>query len=286
MPDDFVVTPWEVKGSVDYDRLVTQFGTERITPEILERIRKTTGELHPMLRRGVFYSHRDLNWILDQYEKGTPFALYTGRGPSSGIHIGHMLPWFFTKWLQEKFHAKLYFQMTDDEKFLFKDFDNLEDATKVGYDNILDIIAMGFDPKLTSIFLDTEYIHHLYPIAVEVAKRITYSTTQAVFGFQNANNVGEIFYTSIQAAPAFLPTVEAGEKGPVLIPCGIDPGPPFCITRDVAPKVGDPKPALIHNKLLPRLPGAGGKKSPSLPKARNFTKEHEVHGREKEKKTL
>src|SRR2546427_308510 len=207
MPDDFVVTPWEVKGSVDYDRLVTQFGTERITPEILERIRKTTGELHPMLRRGVFYSHRDLNWILDQYEKGTPFALYPGRGPSSGIHIGHMLPWFFTKWLQEKFHAKLYFQMTDDEKFLFKDFDNLEDATKVGYDNILDIIAMGFDPKLTSIFLDTEYIHHLYPIAVEVAKRVTYSTTLAVFGFENANNIGEIFYTSIQAAPAFLPTI-------------------------------------------------------------------------------
>src|SRR3989442_675933 len=166
-----------------------------------------------MLRRGVFYSHRDLNWILDQYETGTPFALYTGRGPSSGIHIGHMLPWFFTKWLQEKFHAKLYFQMTDDEKFLFKDFDNLEDATKVGYDNILDIIAMGFDPKLTRIFLDTEYIHHLYPIAVEVAKRITYSTTQAVFGFQNANNVGEIFYTRIQAAPAFIPTGRAPLRG-------------------------------------------------------------------------
>src|SRR5439155_581023 len=191
------VTPWEVKGSVDYDRLVTQFGTERITSEIQERIRKITGELHPLLRRGVFYSHRDLNWILDRYERGTPFALYTGRGPSSGIHIGHMLPWFFTKWLQEKFRAKLYFQITDDEKFLFKDFDNLEDATKVGYENILDIIAMGFDPKLTRIFLDTEYIHRLYPIAVEVAKRITYSTTQAVFGFQNANNVGEIFYTSI-----------------------------------------------------------------------------------------
>jgi len=34
MPDDFVVTPWEVKGSVDYDRTVTEFGTERIRPEI------------------------------------------------------------------------------------------------------------------------------------------------------------------------------------------------------------------------------------------------------------
>src|SRR5207245_7805465 len=103
MPDDFVVTPWEVKGSVDYDRLVTQFGTERITPEILERIRKTTGELHPMLRRGVFYSHRDLNWILDQYDKGTPFALYTGRGPSRGRHIGQILPRHSPQSVQEKF---------------------------------------------------------------------------------------------------------------------------------------------------------------------------------------
>ncbi len=281
MPDDFVVTPWEVKGTVDYDRLVTQFGTERITPEILERIRKITGELHPMLRRGVFYSHRDMNWILDRYEKGTPFALYTGRGPSSGIHIGHMLPWFFTKWIQEKFRAKLYFQITDDEKFLFKDFDNLEDATKVGYDNILDIIAMGFDPKLTSIFLDTEYIHHLYPIAVEVAKRITYSTTQAVFGFQNANNVGEIFYTSIQAAPAFLPTVEAGKDVPVLIPCGIDQDPHFRITRDVAPKLGYPKPALIHNKLLPSLLGPGGKMSASIPESSIFTIDTEAQARKK-----
>lgn len=271
MPEDFVVTPWEVKGQVDYDRLITQFGTERITPALLERIRKDAGDLHPMLRRGIFYSHRDMNWILDEYDKGHGFALYTGRGPSSGIHIGHMLPWFFTKWLQEKFRATLYFQITDDEKFLFKDFDDLPQATKVGYDNILDVIALGFDPKLTRILVDTEYIHHLYPIAVEAAKRITFSTTQAVFGFSNSNNIGEIFYTSIQAAPAFLPTVEAGKEVPVLIPCGIDQDPHFRIARDVAPRLGFPKPALIHNKLLPALTGPGGKMSASVPESSIFT---------------
>src|SRR5881409_2018494 len=281
MPDDFVVTSWEVKGFVDYDRLVTQFGTERITPEILERIRKTTGELHPMLRRGVFYSHRDLNWILDRYEKGTPFALYTGRGPSSGIHIGHILHWFFTKWIQEKFRAKLYFQITDDEKFLFKDFDNLEEATKVGYDNILDIIAMGFDPKLTRIFLDTEYIRHLYPIAIEVAKRITFSTTQAVFGFENANNIGEIFYTSIQAAPAFLPTVEAGHPVPVLIPCGIDQDPHFRITRDVADRLGYYKPAGLYSKLMPGLQGLNSRMSSSKPETAIFATDTEKATRQK-----
>lgn len=275
MPDDFVVTPWDVRGTVDYDRLVTQFGTERIGPELLDRIKSLAGDLHPMLRRGVFYSHRDLNWILDRFEKGNGFALYTGRGPSSGIHIGHMLPWFFTKWIQEKFRAMLYFQITDDEKFLFKDFDRLDEATKVGYDNILDIIAMGFDPKRTRIFLDTEYIRHLYPIAIEVAKRITFSTTQAVFGFENSNNIGEVFYTSIQAAPAFLPTAEAGKEVPVLIPCGIDQDPHFRIARDVAPKLGYPKPALIHNKLLPSLLGPGGKMSASIPESSIFTTDTE-----------
>src|SRR2546428_10535331 len=145
---------------------------------------------------------------------------------------------------------------------------------------------MGFDKKLTRIFIDTEYIHHLYPIAVEVAKRITYSTTQAVFGFENANNIGEIFYTSIQAAPAFLPTVEEGKEVPVLIPCGIDQDPHFRITRDVAPKLGYPKPALIHNKLLPSLLGPGGKKSASIPELSSVKEDTEVQGLKKAMKPL
>ncbi|MCK4399903.1 hypothetical protein KAV46_02875 [Candidatus Bathyarchaeota archaeon] len=35
-----VVTPWEVKGEIDYDRLMERFGTEPITPELLERIQR------------------------------------------------------------------------------------------------------------------------------------------------------------------------------------------------------------------------------------------------------
>src|SRR5207247_9176787 len=118
---------------------------------------------------------------------------------------------------------------------------------------------MGFDPKLTRIFLDTEYIRHLYPIAIEVAKRITFSTTQAVFGFENSNNIGEIFYTSIQAAPAFLPTVEAGHDVPVLIPCRTDQDPHSRVASAVTPLLGLTTPQLIHNKLLPSLLGPTGK---------------------------
>ena len=41
---------------------------------------------------------REFDRILDRYEQGKPFFLYTGRGPSSdSVHIGHMIPFVFTK---------------------------------------------------------------------------------------------------------------------------------------------------------------------------------------------
>lgn len=57
--------------------------------------------MHHFLKRGIFFSHRDLEAILDNYEKGKTFYLYTGRGPSGdSMHIGHLLPFIFTKYLQ------------------------------------------------------------------------------------------------------------------------------------------------------------------------------------------
>ena len=109
-----VVTPWEVKGKVDYDRLIREFGTQPLTEALLKKIAKHTDRLHLQLQRSIFFSHRDLDTVLELYEKGTKFVLYTGRGPSGPVHIGHLVPWIFTLHLQEKFGTRLYFQMTDD----------------------------------------------------------------------------------------------------------------------------------------------------------------------------
>lgn len=44
------------------------------------RIERLTGRpAHPFLKRGIFFAHRDMHEILDCYEKGIPFYLYTGR---------------------------------------------------------------------------------------------------------------------------------------------------------------------------------------------------------------
>ncbi len=268
--EEFIVTPYEVKGEVDYEALIEKFGTSRITEELIGRIKKHTKDIHFMLRRKIFYSHRDLDWILDEYEKGNAFYLYTGRGPSGPVHLGHLMPWIFTKWLQDKFKVKLIFQMTDDEKFLFKHDLTLDQTNRYAYENALDVIALGFDKDKTEIIVDTEYIHNLYRIALMVAKKINFSLVKAVFGFNQSTNVGLLFFTSMQSAPAFLESYRKKKKVPCLIPCAIDQDPHFRITRDVAPSLGFPKPALIHCKFFPSLAGAD-KMSASVPSSSIYT---------------
>jgi len=255
--DDFIVTPWHVEGKIDYEKLIKRFGTEKISDLILNRIKKIAGEDHFMLRRGIFFSHRDINRILDEYEKGNKFFLYTGRGPSGHTHIGHLVPWVFAKWIQEKFGVKMYFQLTDDEKFFSKQNLTLQETTNFALENALDFIALGFKPEDTKILIDTKNIKTLYPLAAQIAKKINFSNTKAVFGFTNETNIGMIFYTSLQSAPCFI------ENKPVLIPLGVDQDPHFRLTRDVAQKIGKPKPALIHNVMIPPLQGPGGKMSAS-----------------------
>jgi len=256
------VTPWEVSGNVDYDRLIEEFGTQKLTDGILKRVEKKCGELHPYLKRKLFFSHRDFDWILDKYEGGEKFALYTGRGPSGGTHIGHVVPWIFTKYLQDKFGASLYFQMTDDEKFLLNQKLDLNDTTSYAYDNALDVVAVGFDPKKTFIFNDTEYAKTLYPIALKIAKRTTTSTVKAIFGFRDSTNIGMGFFPAMQAAPCFLPSVREGRNVPCLIPAAIDQDPYWRVARDAAPKLGYYKTAAIHSKFLSGL-GKDGKMSSS-----------------------
>jgi tryptophanyl-tRNA synthetase len=269
--DSVRITPWEVVGHVDYDRLIKEFGTQSIDSEIIEKFQKITGEVHPMLKLHYFFSHRDLDSILRKVESGEKIYLYTGRGPSGMVHMGHLMPWMFTKYLQDKFGSKLLFQLTDDEKFLYSQERTREEIRHYTYENILDIISVGFDPDNTKIIVDTTHIKHLYPIALEIAKRITFSTAKAVFGFSSSTNVGMIGFPPVQAAPCFLPSLIEGKPTPVLIPAAIDQDPYWRMTRDVAEKMGFYKPAQIHSKFLPSLDSRGGKMSSSKPETAIFT---------------
>ncbi|MBS3131766.1 tryptophan--tRNA ligase [Candidatus Woesearchaeota archaeon] len=255
MAEKFKVTPWEVRGNIDYDKLIKDFGVEKLDDPLLKRIEKHTGKLHHFLRRKIFFAHRDMKFILDEYEKGNPFFLYTGRAPSGHVHIGHLVPWMFTKWLQDKFGVELYFQFPDEEKFLFKQNLEWDKAQEYLHENMLDVAAVGFDPKKTHFIVDSVHAGLMYKEAMKVAKRITFSTTKAAFGFGNETNIGGIFYTAMQAVPAFLPCILKKKKMPCLIPHAIDQDPHFRVSRDVIPKIGFYKPASIQCRFLPGLGG-------------------------------
>ena len=62
-----IVDPWNVQGAVvdgkmqaiDYTKLIESFGTRLIDSALLERFERLTGHKpHRLLRRGMFFSHR------------------------------------------------------------------------------------------------------------------------------------------------------------------------------------------------------------------------------------
>ncbi|KAH9633697.1 hypothetical protein HF086_009031 [Spodoptera exigua] len=209
--DDDFVDPWTVTGKsetgIDYDKLIKRFGSQKIDEEIVQRFEKVTGKkAHHFLRRGIFFSHRDINNILNLYESGKKFYLYTGRGPSSeSMHIGHMIPFMFTKWLQDVFDVPLIIQLTDDEKVLWRDL-KIEDARQMAFNNAKDIIAVGFDPEKTFIFNDLDFIGKcpaFYQNMVRIQKCVTYNQVKGIFGFGDSDVIGKITFPTIEAAPAF-----------------------------------------------------------------------------------
>lgn len=81
--------------------ILERFGSSKIDEDLIQRFEKITGRPpHHLIRRGIFFSHRDLHTILTLKEQGKPFYLYTGRGPSSdSLHLGHLIPFILTKYV-------------------------------------------------------------------------------------------------------------------------------------------------------------------------------------------
>ncbi|XP_050069907.1 tryptophan--tRNA ligase, cytoplasmic [Anopheles maculipalpis] len=272
--DEDVVDPWTVTSTsdagIDYDKLIKRFGCSHIDAALIERLEKVAGKpVHHLIRRGIFFSHRDLHTLLNAVESGKKFYLYTGRGPSSdSMHLGHLVPFIVTKWFQEAFDVPLVIQLTDDEKTLWKDL-TVEQSMRMARENAKDIIALGFDPSKTFIFSNLEFMGQcpqFYQNIIRIQKCVTFNQVKGIFGFGDSDVIGKIGFPAAQAAPAFsttFPFIFGADKLPVLIPCAIDQDPYFRMTRDVSPRLGFPKPALIHSSFFPALQGARTKMSAS-----------------------
>ncbi|KAF2871600.1 tryptophanyl-tRNA synthetase [Massariosphaeria phaeospora] len=296
------INPWDVQAATDdqgnvlefdYEAISQKWATKLIDDALLERFERVTGHKpHRWLRRGLFFSHRDVELILDTYERGEDFLLYTGRGPSSdSMHIGHTIPFEFTKWLQDVFDVPLVIMLTDDEKFLFKEKLKQPEVYQYARGNAMDIISIGFDVKKTFIYIDSEfftsgYNRHFNLNSTEFEKLVTNNQVRGAFGFHGSTNIGSNAFAAKQCVAAFASSYPFifGEDYktyhrsaklaaiPCLIPCAIDQDPYFRLVRENCSRMdqSSPKPALIHSKFLTALQGAGGKMSSSNPNSAVF----------------
>ena len=258
--NEMVVNPWKVSGTVDYMKLISHFGTNAIDGKIIERWEQVTGmRAHTWLRRGLFFSHQDLEKILDERQAGRNVYLYTGRGPSSeSMHLGHLVPFIFTKYLQDALDAIVIIQMSDDEKFFFKG-GKIDEYLRLSYENAKDIIACGFNPNKTFIFSNLQSMAgDLYYNNAIIMQTITGNQIKGIYGLGLDNNIGQLVWPCFQSGPAFSTSFRdiLGDK-PIycLVPMAIDQAPYFRMARDVHKKLKCPKPAVIHSRFLPGLQG-------------------------------
>ncbi|MCG1004490.1 MULTISPECIES: tryptophan--tRNA ligase [Halobacterium] len=240
------VTPYSVAGDVDYEKLLARFGADALTDDQRRRFPD-----HPIVRRGSFYAGRDVDAFLD----GETQSIVTGIGPSGPMHLGHAMVFYFAKRLQETFGARVYVPVSDDEKLWFKD-QTADETSDYLDENLRDLLAVGFDPELTRIVVDTEDADVIYPLATAFARDITNSTLEAVYG--TPENAGQGFYPAVQTAHLVLPQLVHGAHE-TLVPIAVDQDPHVRVSRDVAAKARYPvrKPGALLMQFLPSLGGPG-----------------------------
>ena len=282
------IDPWTVKagsGGFDYLKLLNQFGTQPITPELINRIETLTKrKVHTLLRRGIFFSQQDLEQFLNHYEQGNPVYVYTGRGPSSeSMHLGHLVPFEFTKYLQGALGCIVVIQMSDDEKFYFKGGD-LDNYRRLARENAKDIISVGFDPERTYIFSNFEEIANgnpgLHRNNVIMSSYASVNQVRSTFGLNalsltvDENGVtkptaesvaiGMMAWPVYQSTPAFSSSFEyifGSKEAFCLVPMACDQAPYFRLARDFAGFNKNAKPACIHSEFLIGLGGRASKMS-------------------------
>jgi tryptophanyl-tRNA synthetase len=264
----------DVEGEVDYDKLVKEFGIDDIRPYL-----KKMKNLDLIYRRGIVFAHRDFDRIYNCMKSKKPFSVLTGFNPSGTLHFGNL---FFLKQALffQKRGADVFIPISNDETYVFKKTNNLEKTTLFAKEEVIpSIIALGFDPKKTKIFISTKTAR-VYELAVKLSTKTTLSTIKATFGFTNETNPGQIFYTIAQSAHILFPQMEEfGGPKPTVVTVGIDQDPYMRIVRDMAEKIGMVKPSSTYHKFMPGL--QGGKMSGSKPETCIFLKDPPKTARKK-----
>jgi len=261
---DAVFNPWEVKGDIDYQKLVTEFGVKplkTLSPAFKSNI---------LFRRGVIFAHRDIQKILDAKKEGKPFVMMTGLMPSGKFHLGHMLVAQQILFYQA-LGAKVYIAVADIECYNARGQD-LAKSREIAIDQyILNYIALGLRPENCEIYFqsdrsrDARKANAYYRLQNLLARHATFNEFRAVYGeITPGKMVSALLQASDMLHPQ-LPEFGCGQV-PTVVPVGIDQDPHLRIARDIAKRIPgtsfEPLSSTYH-RFMPGL--SGGKMSSSDP---------------------
>ncbi len=139
--------------------------------------------------------------------------------------------------------------ISDDEK-IFRDKIDIKQMESQVYNTISQLNKLGFNDSNCDIRINSKGIGESeYKNIIKLMSMTTLNELNKIFG--EKTYIGEYFYVFYQLMPCFL-----DKNKTAIIIAGIDQDPFFRLARDIAPRMGFPKPIVIYTKNVIGLDGS------------------------------
>ncbi len=244
------LNPWGNDLVQDYDKLFSEFGLQKLSPELLKTLSESKS-----FRRGLIFAHRDFDKFALAAQAGKKTAVITGIKPSSDFHLGSKMTAEEIIFLQRKFKSKLFYAIADLEAYADNGI-SLEQSHENAIDNVADLLALGLDEKNAFVYKQSQNIN-VSNLAQLSAKKVTLATLESLYGHQN---LGLYMAVLTQVGDILQPQLkEFGGPKQVVVPVGIDQDPHIRLSRDIAVKFqgeyGFSPPAATYHQFFRALNG-------------------------------
>lgn len=257
------VTPWEVIGEIDYEKLMKEFGLQAFP-----QLPKVFNEM-VLFRRGLIFAQRDFERIIAAMKAKKPFVVMTGLMPSGKFHFGHKMVADQLIFYQ-KLGAKIYLTVADVEAYNSRN-PNLKELHETAVKEYLaNYVALGLDLKKCDFYFQSkrslkgEEASAYYSLAAMLARHVTFNEFKAIYGEVSP---GKMTSALLQAADMLHPQLPEFEGPcPVVVPVGADQDPHLRLARDLSQRYKECSFIQLSSTYHQFLPGLkGGKMSSSDP---------------------
>ena len=255
------VTPWEVKGTIDYNKLLQEFGLQP-----LHHLPKPFLQ-NALFRRGIVFAHRDFRQIAEAVEQKKPFVMMTGLMPSGKFHFGHKMVAEQIVFYQS-LGAKVYLTVADIEAYNSRN-PNLKELRQTAIkEYLLNYIALGLKPKNCDFYFqsarsaDGIKASAYYRLAAMLARHATFNEFKAIYG---EISPGKMASALLQAADMLHPQLPEFERTPlpVIVPVGADQDPHLRLARDLSQRIKEYHFLQLSSTYHTFIPGLKGEKMSS-----------------------